>query len=148
MSFLEVLFILSCLCAMPMCIKLYFLENILYKNETIITCVTQTIIGMMSDTYNLYYNNRFSKVMLYIDRFHVSCISFPVIFVVSYSNNAVIQISPLIIAILFWINQHILFRININVKNLSIKKLQMWNHILWHTFMSIGCYQTACTLNH
>ena len=148
MSFLEVLFILSSLCAMPMCIQLYFLDDVLYKNEIMIACVTQTIIGTLSDTYNLYYNNSCSKVILYIDRFHVSCISFPGIFLVSYSNNAIIQISPLIIAILLWINQNILFRINIDVKNMSIKKLQMWNHILWHTFMSIGCYQTVCNLNH
>ena len=142
MSFLEVIFIISSLCVMPMYFRLYFLDNIHYKKCTLIVCVTQTIIGTLSDTYNLYYSNKYGKLIVYMDRLRVSCISFPVLFLTSYFNELHYQIYYFIIAILFWINQHLLFRINKNINNLSIKKFQLWNHILWHTFMGIGCYKS------
>lgn len=141
MSILEIIFVISCSCTMPFFFRLYNQEDFEYKNWTLSVILTQTIIGTLSDSYNLYYKNRLGKVLVIMDRFHVICLSFPTISIISYANNLHFSPNSFILAILFWFNGNIIYNNNCN-NNKSLQKLQLWNHILWHIFMGIGTFKS------
>ena len=122
MSILEIIFVISCSCVMPFFFRLYNQEDFEYKNWTLSVILTQTIIGTLSDSYNLYYKNRLGKVLLIMDRFHVICLSFPTISIISYGNNLHFSPNSFILAILFWFNGNIIYNNNCN----NNKSIYLW----------------------
>ena len=139
--FLELLYSLSCFCVMPTFLNLYFYKtDLLYKKELMTVMVSQSIIGWTSDNYSLISTNYLSKLLIKLDTIHVSCLALPFLFYYIYINNLNYEIEYFFYALLFWINQRIIYRNKGNNKQLY--KLALWNHIGWHYFIGLFIYNS------